>query len=118
MRCRDIGGSGFRDIIGGMLEIDLTEQVLIDLRAYYDDPTIRQVTQSELNWEAQCRRESRDRQQVEDGGMQAITSTQNGSQKRKFDEMDMDTEDEEPQMASTSLAADSLQQRFSGSTHK
>jgi len=116
MRCRDIGGSGFRDIIGGMLEIDLTEQVLIDLRAYYDDPTIRQVTQSELNWEAQCRRESRDRQQVEDGGMQAITSTQNGSQKRKFDEMDI--EDEGPQSTSTSSAADSLQQGFSGSTHK
>lgn len=117
MCCRGIGGSGFKDIIGGMLEIDLTEQVLIDLRAYYDDPTIRQVTQSELNWEAQCKRESLDRQQqMESGGMPAITSTQNGSQKRKFDEMDI--EDEEPQRTSTSSAVDSLQQGSSGLTHE
>jgi len=117
MCCRDIGGSGFRDIIGGMLEIDLTEQILIDLRAYYDDPTIRQITQAELDWEAQCKREWLYRQQqMDNGGMPACASSQNGSQKRKFDAMDV--EDEEPQMASTSSAADSLQQGFSGLTHQ
>ena len=119
MRCRVIGGSGFRDIIGGMPEINLTEQILIDLRAYYEDPTIRQVTQAELNWEAQYMRGYLDRQQhMENGGMPVITSTQNGSQKRKFDEMDIEDEDEGPQSTSTSSAVDSLQQGVSGLTHQ
>jgi hypothetical protein len=111
-----LNGRTLEEVIAELPETILTESYLNGLRVEAGDPTLRQVTKAELAWEEQCARLSAGGHQVGNNGMPAIYSSQNRSQKRKADEMDID--DEEPHGTSTSSAVDDAQQGFSRFTHR